>query len=129
MTKYNNWPPQISHKWYWYTVLFYSYYWRIISIWRTLNLCKEYGRSSWITKCVTLTNELGLYLGREIYHNFNVDLIVYSDNRPLDDDCIAIQNVELMLKEDLLFEWMPSMRAWHICHIFIWGTNLYDHKQ
>ena len=52
---------------------------------------KDVGRSSWITKCVTLTNESGVDVAWDSWHSVNADLIIDNDGMPLDKDCVAIQ--------------------------------------
>jgi hypothetical protein len=62
-------------------------------------------------KCVTVTNELGLHVGTEIYHSVSTDLVVDNDGMPLDDACLAIQIAESLVKKDVPCEWVFSMRA------------------
>jgi hypothetical protein len=50
-------------------------------------------------------------VGREICYNVNADLIVDSDGRPFDDDCIVIQIAKLLFKEDLHSKWMFSIKT------------------
>ena len=91
--------------------------------------CGGFGRASWITKAVMLTNESGINVAYGTCHNVNVELVVDSDGMPLDNDCIAVQIAELLLKEYVPSEWMFSMRAWHIHRVFQNGASLYDHNQ
>jgi hypothetical protein len=44
--------------------------------------CEGFGRPSWITKCVTLTNESGVVVARGICHCVNADLVIDSDGMP-----------------------------------------------
>jgi hypothetical protein len=91
--------------------------------------CKGFGRLSWITKCVTLTNESGVDVARGICHNMSIELVIDSDGLPLGNDRVAVQIVESLLEEEIPSEWMFSMRAWHIRRVFLNGASLYDHEQ
>jgi hypothetical protein len=91
--------------------------------------CEGFGRASWITKSVTLTNESGMDFASGICHSIKVELVVDSDGMPLGNDRVAGQIAESLLKEDVLSEWMFSMRAWHIRRVFLNGASLYDHDQ
>jgi hypothetical protein len=91
--------------------------------------CEGFSRASWITKSVTLTNESGVDVARGICHSVKAKLVVNSDGMPLDNDRVAVQIAESQLEEDVSFEWMFSMRAWHIRRVFLNGASLYDHDQ
>jgi hypothetical protein len=52
--------------------------------------CEDFGRPSWITKCVTLTNESGVDVARGIYHSVKADLVIDSDGMPLGNDRIVV---------------------------------------
>jgi hypothetical protein len=52
--------------------------------------CKGFGRLSWITKCVTLTNESGVDVARGICHSIKADLVIDSEGMPLGNDRIAV---------------------------------------
>jgi hypothetical protein len=52
--------------------------------------CEGFGRSSWITKCVTLTNESGVDVAQGICHSVKVDLVIDSDGMPLGNDRVAV---------------------------------------
>jgi hypothetical protein len=91
--------------------------------------CEGFGRASWITKSVTLTNEFGVDVARGICHSVKAELVVDSDGMPLGNDRVAVQIAELLLEEDVLSEWMFSMRAWNIRRVFLNGASLYDHDQ
>jgi hypothetical protein len=91
--------------------------------------CEGFGRASWITKSVTLTNEFGVDVARGICHSVKAELVVDSDGMPLDNDRVAVQIAESLLEEDVPSEWMFSMRAWHIRRVFLNGASLYDHDQ
>ena len=91
--------------------------------------CEGVGRPSWITKYVTLTNESGVDVAWGICQSVNVDLVIDNNGMPLDNDRVAIQIVESLVEDEVLSEWMFSMRAWHICRVFLNGASLYDHDQ
>jgi hypothetical protein len=91
--------------------------------------CEGFGRPSWITKCVILTNESGVDVAWGICHYVNVDLVIDSDSMPLGNDRVAIQIVESLVEDEVPSEWMFSMRACHICRVFLNGASLYDHDQ
>ena len=91
--------------------------------------CEGFGRASWITKAVTLTNESGVDVARGICHSVKAELVVDSDGTPLGNDRVAVQIAESLLEEDVPSEWMFSMRAWNIRRVFLNGTSLYDHDQ
>jgi hypothetical protein len=63
--------------------------------------CEGFGRASWITKSVTLTNESGVDVARGICHSVKVELVVDSDGMPLGNDRIAIQIAKSLLEEDV----------------------------
>ena len=94
-----------------------------------ISQCEGFGRLSWITKYVTLTNDLGMDVARDICHSVNANLVIDSDGMPLGNDCIAIQIVESLVEDKVPSEWMFSMRAWHICRMFLNIASLYDHDQ
>ena len=91
--------------------------------------CKGFGRPSWITKCVTLTNDSSVDVAWDIYHRINADLVIDSNGMPLDNDRIAVQIAESLVEDKVLSEWIFSMRVWHIRRMFINGASLYDHDQ
>jgi hypothetical protein len=91
--------------------------------------CEGFGRPSWITKCVTLTNESGVDVARGICHSVKADLVIDSDDTPLGNDCIAVQIAESLLEDEVLSEWIFSMRAWHIHRVFLNKASLYDYDQ
>jgi hypothetical protein len=78
---------------------------------------------------MTLTNELGMDVARDICHSVKADLVIDSDGMPLGNDCVAVQITELLVEDEVPSEWMFSMRAWHIRRVFQNGTSLYDHDQ
>jgi hypothetical protein len=89
--------------------------------------CEGFGRPSWITKYVTLTNESGMDVAQSICHSIKADLVIDSDNMPLGNDRVAVQITESLVEDEVPSEWMFSMRAWHICRVFLNGASLYDH--
>ena len=91
--------------------------------------CEGFGRPSWITKCVTLTNESGVDVARGIRHSVNANLVIDSNGMPLGNDRIAVQIAELLVEDEVPLEWMFLMRAWHIRTVFLNGASLYDHDQ
>jgi hypothetical protein len=91
--------------------------------------CEGFGRPSWITKCVTLTNESGMDVARGICHSVKADLVVDSDGLPLNNDHVVVQIAESLVEDEVPSEWMFSMRAWHIRRVFLNGASLYDHDQ
>jgi hypothetical protein len=76
-----------------------------------------------------LTNESGVDVARGICHCVKAKLVVDSDGMPLDNDRVAVQIAKSLLEEDVLSEWMFSMRAWHTRRMFLNGASLYDHDQ
>jgi hypothetical protein len=91
--------------------------------------CEGFGRPSWITKCVILTNESGVDVARGICHCVNADLVIDSDGMPLGNDRVAVQIAKSLVGDEVPSEWMFSMRAWHIRRVFLNGASLYDHDQ
>ena len=63
-------------------------------------------RRLWMTKCVTLKNEVGESVGKGICHNVNSDLIINSDNQPLGDDRVAVLIAESLLEHDVPSDWL-----------------------
>jgi hypothetical protein len=90
---------------------------------------EEYGRPSWITKCVILTTESAVDVEKGIYHNVGVDLVIDTDGMVLDNDHVAVQIAKLLLELGDSSKWMFSMRAWHVHRVFLNSANLYDHHQ
>lgn len=91
--------------------------------------CEGFGRASWITKAVILTNESGVDVARGICHCVKAELVVDNNSMPLGNDRVVVQIAELLLEEDVPSEWMFSIRAWHIRNVFLNGASLYDHDQ
>ena len=91
--------------------------------------CESFGRPSWITKCVTLINELGMDVAQGICHSVKADLVIDSNDMPLGNDCVAVQIAKLLVEDKLPSEWMFSIRAWHICRMFLNRASLHDHDQ
>jgi hypothetical protein len=89
--------------------------------------CEGFGQLSWITKCITLTNESGVDVARGICHNVSAELVIDSNDLPLGNDRVAIQIAESLLEEEVPSELMFSMRAWHIPRVFLNSASLYDH--
>ena len=91
--------------------------------------CEGFSRASWITKAVTLTNESGVDVAHGICHSVKVELVIDSNGMPSGNDRVAVQIAESLLEEDVPFEWMFSIQAWHIRRVFLNGASLYDHDQ
>jgi hypothetical protein len=72
-------------------------------------------------------NESGVDVARGICHCVNADLVIDSDGMPLENDRVAVQIAESLVDDEVLSEWMFSMRAWHIRRVFLNGASLYDH--
>ena len=89
--------------------------------------CEGVGQASWITKCMTLMNELDVDVALGIRHSVNADLVIDNDGLSFGNDCIAIQIVESLVEHEVLLEWMFSMKVWHIHRVFLNGASLYDH--
>jgi hypothetical protein len=68
-------------------------------------------------------------VARGICHSVSAELVIDSDGLLLDNDRVAVQIAESLLEEEVLLEWMFSMRAWHIHRVFLNGASLYDHDQ
>jgi hypothetical protein len=68
-------------------------------------------------------------VARGICHNVSAELVIDSDSLSLGNDRIVVQIAESLLEEEVPSEWMFSMRAWHICRVFLNGVSLYDHDQ
>jgi hypothetical protein len=64
--------------------------------------CEGFGRPSWITKCVTLTNELGMDVTRGICHSVKADLVINSDNVLLGNDRVAVQIAKSLVEDEVL---------------------------
>jgi len=47
-------------------------------------------RSTWITKAITLTNEVGIEVVKAIFYNIDAHLIIDMDGKPLNDNRVAI---------------------------------------
>ena len=64
--------------------------------------CKGFGRPSWNTKYVTLTNESGMDVARGICYSVNANLVIDSDGMPLDNDCLVVQIIESLVEDEVL---------------------------
>ena len=74
-------------------------------------------------------NESGVDVMRSMCHNVSAELVIDSNNLPLGNDRVAVQIAESLLEEEVSSEWMFSMRAWHLCRVFLNGASFYDHEQ
>ena len=91
--------------------------------------CEGIPRKSWMIKCVALKNDARIVVGKGICHNVVSALIIDSDNQPLGDDCVTVQNAESLSEHDVPSDWVLQLRAWHISRIFLNGASLYDYEQ
>ena len=51
---------------------------------------------------------------RGFFYYDNTNLVIDSDGMSLDNDRIAVQIAKSLMGDEVLPEWMFSMRAWHI---------------
>ena len=79
-------------------------------------------------KCVILKNETSEDVAKGICHNVNIDLIINSDNKPCEDDCIGVQISESFSEQDVPSNWLFQLRSWYICNIFLNGASLHNHE-
>jgi hypothetical protein len=68
-------------------------------------------------------------VARGICHSVSAKLAIDSDGLPLGNDRVAVQIAESLLEEEVPSEWIFSMRAWHICRVFLNDASLCDHEQ
>jgi len=94
---------------------------------RSVAIYDRIPRAKWNTKCVTLREENGNEVANGIYWSIDASLVINIDGRLLGDDQVAIQIVESLCEEVVLFVWMWSMYFWYIKRVFLNGVSLYDH--
>jgi hypothetical protein len=63
--------------------------------------CKGFSQPSWITKCVTLINESGVDVTRDICHSVKSNLVIDSDGMPLGNDHIVVQIAESLVEDEV----------------------------
>jgi len=63
-------------------------------------------RTSWFTKCVTLTNEAEVEVARGIFQNVDADLVINMKGEPLGDERVAIYIAKFLCEEEVPSEWM-----------------------
>ena len=63
-----------------------------------------------------------------VCHSVCPDLVLGSDE-PLGLSRVAVQIIDVLIVEDMTFDWMFTLRAWNIMHAFYDGASLYDHDQ
>jgi hypothetical protein len=66
--------------------------------------CEGFGQPSWITKCMTLTNESGVDVARGICHSIKADLIIDSGDMQLGNDRVAFQIAKSLVEDKVLSE-------------------------
>ena len=81
--------------------------------------CEGIPRKSWMTKCVALKNDAGIVVGKGICHNVDSAFIIDSDNQPLGDNRVVVQIAKSLSDDDIRFDWVFQLRAWHISRIFL----------
>jgi hypothetical protein len=58
----------------------------------------------------------------------SVDLLIGSSS-PLGDDRTAVQITYMLSKDSTTLDWISSLKAWNITHVFLDGVSLYDHNK
>ena len=91
--------------------------------------CEGIPRSAWYTKCVTFQNESAVEVAKGICHSVDANLVIDMDEKPLDDNRVAIQVAESLCEAEVPSLWMWSMQSWPISRVYLNGASLYDHDQ
>jgi hypothetical protein len=68
--------------------------------------CEAVSRSSWITKCVTITNADGIDVANGICYSVDPKLMIDIDGYPLGDERVAIHIAEFLVEEEVPSVWM-----------------------
>ena len=102
---------------------------RVPSLPAGVPICEGVPRSSWNTKCVTITNEAGIDVAKGICHSVDPTLVIDTDGSPLGDDRVAIQIAESLIEAEVPSVWMWSMRSWHISRVYLNGASLLHHNE
>jgi len=92
-----------------------------------VDVCDGIPHAKWIKKCVTLRNKAGMDIANKVCQNVDLEPIINMDGKPLGDNRVAIQIVESLCEEVILFCWMWSMHSWDIKQVFLNSVSLYDH--
>ena len=90
--------------------------------------CEGLPREKWVTKAIFLHKSDGVPIGKGMCQSISSDLVV-DCHGPLGDDHVAVQVVETFDETLIPFEWMFSLRAWHIREAYYNGASLHDHEQ
>lgn len=91
--------------------------------------CEGFGRSSWVSKRVTLTNAAGDDVARGVVQSVDSHLVPETGGRPLGSDNVCVQIAESLLEAVIPFGWIYSLRSWPIKRVLLNGATLYDHDQ
>ena len=65
-------------------------------------LCEGIPRAKWVTKNVTITDEMGMDVAKGVCQNVDPELVIDLDGKPLGDDRVAIQIAESLCEEIIL---------------------------
>ena len=84
--------------------------------------CEGFGRSSWVSKRVTLTNEAGDYVAKGVCQSVDSPVVPETDGRPLGSEFVCIQIAECLLEAEIPFGWIYSLRAWPIKRVLLNGA-------
>jgi hypothetical protein len=63
--------------------------------------CEGVPRSSWTTKCITITNADGIDVANGICHSVDRKLVIDIDGFPLRDERVAIHIAESLVEEEV----------------------------
>jgi len=87
--------------------------------------CEGVPWSLWITKLVTLLNEVGPLEAEGICHSVSFELVLCATT-PLGDLHIPVQISKTLSSNHVLDEWRYSVRAWLIEYVYYNGSSLRD---
>lgn len=91
--------------------------------------CEGFGRSSWVSKRVTLLNEAGNDVATAVCQSVDSHVVPETGGRPLGSDFFCVQIAESLDEGEIPFGWIYSLRAWPIKRVMLNGASLYDHDQ
>ena len=89
--------------------------------------CKGLPCRLWNTKCITLYNEEGVFVGEGTCHSVNSDLVLGTTG-PLGDSHVAVFVAKTHSEEHLPKERVYSLVAWPIKYVHCCGASLQDHE-
>lgn len=73
-----------------------------------------FGRSSWVSKRVTLLNEAGVDIARAVCQSVDLHVVPETGGRPLGSDHVCVQIAKSLVESEIPFGWIYYLRSWPI---------------